>query len=86
MVDIGQMGNIDRLTDDGKYRLGGCLYLPQGLNMAKALLAIFKTSKQFQGTDLENYRRGIKILRGLMIDTAKKNEAPTPKVSVYPLF
>ncbi|KAF9322459.1 hypothetical protein BG006_002367 [Podila minutissima] len=72
MAEIGQRGNIDRLSSDGKYRLGACIYIPQGLNFAKELLEDFKTSKLFQGTDLENCREGIKMLRDLMIETAEK--------------
>ncbi|KAF9322612.1 hypothetical protein BG006_002248 [Podila minutissima] len=59
MAEIGQQGNIDRLSSDDKYRLGACIY-------------DFKTSKLFQGTDLENCRKGIKMLRELMIETAEK--------------
>ncbi|KAG0062405.1 hypothetical protein BGZ92_006184, partial [Podila epicladia] len=54
MAKIGQSGNIDRLSSDGKYQLGACIYIPQGLNFAKELLEDFKTSKLLQGTDLEN--------------------------------
>ncbi|KAF9338833.1 hypothetical protein BGZ91_007772 [Linnemannia elongata] len=77
---IGQLGNIDRLTDDGGYRLGACLYLPQGLNFAKKLLDDFKTSTLFQGTDLENCRKGIEMLRGLMVETAEKMRPRLPKL------
>ncbi|KAG9319111.1 hypothetical protein KVV02_000798 [Mortierella alpina] len=38
MAWIGQLGNIDRLTSDGEYRLGGCIYIPVGLNFGKELL------------------------------------------------
>ncbi|KAG0324734.1 hypothetical protein BG004_003376, partial [Podila humilis] len=72
MAEIGQLGHIDRLTDDGKYRLGACIYVPQGLNFAKELLKDFKTSELFQGTNLENCRKGIEMLRALMIKTAEK--------------
>ncbi|KAG0266458.1 hypothetical protein BGZ95_003046 [Linnemannia exigua] len=80
MAEIGQPGHIDRLTDDGKYRLGACLYMPQGLNFAKELLKDFKTSDLFQGTNLENCRKGIKMLRGLMIETAEKMWPRLPKL------
>ncbi|KAF9951960.1 hypothetical protein BGZ70_000790 [Mortierella alpina] len=80
MTDIGQTGNIDRLTDDGKYRLGACIYIPHGLNFGKQLLEDFKTSKLFQGTDLENCRKGIKMLRDLMIDTAETMKNRLPKL------
>ena len=79
MADIGQTGNIDRLSSNGQYRLGACIYIPQGLNFAKELLEDFKTSKLFQGTDLENCRKGINILRDLMIETAEKMKHRLPK-------
>lgn len=79
MADIGQRGNIDRLSSNGQYRLGACIYIPQGLNFAKELLDDFKTSKLFQGTDLENCRKGINILRDLMIETAEKMRHRLPK-------
>lgn len=79
MAEIGQPGNIDRLTDDGRYRLGACLYLPQGLNFAKKLLDDFKTSTLFQGTDLENCRKCIEMLRHLMVETAEKMMPRLPK-------
>jgi hypothetical protein len=79
MADIGQRGNIDRLSSDGQYRLGACIYIPQGLNFAKELLDDFKTSKLFQGSDLENCRKGIKMLRDLMIETAEKMRHRLPK-------
>ncbi|KAG9067274.1 hypothetical protein KI688_012056 [Linnemannia hyalina] len=80
MAKIGQPGNIDRLSSDGQYRLGACIYIPQGLNFAKELLDDFKTSKLFQGTDLENCRKGIKMLRDLMIETAEKMKLRLPKL------
>ena len=79
MAKIGQPGNIDRLSSDGQYRLGACIYIPQGLNFAKELLDDFKTLKLFQGTDLENCRKGIKILRDLMIETAERMKPRLPK-------
>ncbi|KAG0322771.1 hypothetical protein BGZ99_003159 [Dissophora globulifera] len=79
MVEIGQPGNIDGLTDDGKYRLSACIYPPQGLSFAKKLLDDFKTSTLFQGTDLENCRKGIEMLRGLMVETAEKMRPRLPK-------
>lgn len=79
MAEIGQPGHIDRLTDDGKYRLGACIFIPQGLNFAKELLTDFKTSELFQGTDLENCRKGIEMLRDLMIKTAEKMRPRLPK-------
>ena len=72
MDEFGQRVLIDRLSDDGKYRLGACINIPQGLNFAKEQLEDFRTSKLFQGTDLENCRKGIDILRDLMIKTAEK--------------
>ncbi|KAG0019073.1 hypothetical protein BGZ82_000268, partial [Podila clonocystis] len=80
MAKIGQLGNIDRLASDGVYRLGGCIYIPQGLNFGKELLADFKTSKLFQGTDLENCRKGIKMLRDLMIETAENMKHRLPEL------
>ncbi|KAF9324280.1 hypothetical protein BG006_000691 [Podila minutissima] len=80
MAEIGQPGHIDRLTDDGKYRLGACIFIPQGLNFAKELLTDFKTSELFQGTDLENCRKGIEMLRDLMIKTAEKMRPRLPKL------
>lgn len=79
MTDIGQTGNIDRLSSDGQYRLGTCIYIPQGLNFAKELLEDFKTSRLFQGTDLENCCKGIKMLCDLMIETAEKMRHRLPK-------
>lgn len=79
MADIGQTGNIVRVSSDGPYRLGACIYIPQGLNFAKELLDDFKTSKLFQGPDLENCRKGIKMLRDLMIETAEKMKHRLPK-------
>ncbi|KAF8950165.1 hypothetical protein BGZ46_004696, partial [Entomortierella lignicola] len=78
MAQIGQPGNIDRLSSSGKYRLGTCIYIPQGLNFGKESLEDFKTSKLFQGTDLENCRKGIKMLRKLMIETAEKMKHRLP--------
>lgn len=72
MAEIGQPGNIDRLSSNGMYRLGACIYIPVGLNFAKELLEDFKTSMLFQGTDLENCRKGIKMLHELMIETMEK--------------
>ncbi|KAF8951430.1 hypothetical protein BGZ52_011870 [Haplosporangium bisporale] len=80
MAKIGQPGNIDRLSSDGTYRLGACIYIPQGLNFAKELLEDFQTLKLFQGTDLENCRKGIKMLRELMIETAEKTKHRLPKL------
>ncbi|KAF9129863.1 hypothetical protein BGX30_013729 [Mortierella sp. GBA39] len=40
----------------------------------------FKSSKLFQGTDLENCRKGIKMLRDLMIETAEKMRHRLPKL------
>lgn len=79
MAKIGQLGNIDRLTSDGVYRLGGCIYIPVGLNFGKELLEDFKTSKLFQGSDLENCQKGIKMLRDMMIDTAEKMKHRLPQ-------
>ncbi|OAQ29382.1 hypothetical protein K457DRAFT_125860 [Linnemannia elongata AG-77] len=72
----------DRIAwnNNGQYRLGACIYIPQGLNFAKELLEDFKTSKLFQGTDLENCRKGINILRDLMIETAEKMKHRLPKL------
>ncbi|KAG0273226.1 hypothetical protein BGZ95_010962, partial [Linnemannia exigua] len=80
MAEIGQPGNIDRLTDDGRYRFGACLYLPQGLNIAKKLLDDFKTLSLFQGASLENSRKGIEMIRGLMVETAEKMRPRLPKL------
>ncbi|KAI9240570.1 MAG: hypothetical protein BYD32DRAFT_433910 [Podila humilis] len=80
MAKIGEPGNIDRLSSDGTYRLGACIYIPQGLNFAKELLEDFQTLKLFQGTDLENCRKGIKMLRELMIETAEKTKHRLPKL------
>ncbi|KAF9555653.1 hypothetical protein EC968_008795, partial [Mortierella alpina] len=80
MTEIGQTGNIDRLTDDGKYRLGACIYIPCGLNFGKQLLEDFKTLRLFHGTDLENCRKGIKMLRDLMVETAEKMKNRLPKL------
>ncbi|KAK3825741.1 MAG: hypothetical protein J3Q66DRAFT_436758 [Benniella sp.] len=43
-----------------------------GLNFVKEMLEEFKISKLFQGTDLENCRKGVTILRDLMIETAER--------------
>ncbi|KAF8932410.1 hypothetical protein BGZ58_007082 [Dissophora ornata] len=67
-------------NNDGKYRLGACIYIPQRLNFAKELLDDFKTSRLFQGTDLENFRKGIQVLRDLMIETAEKIRHRPPKL------
>ncbi|KAI8596935.1 hypothetical protein EDD21DRAFT_419201 [Dissophora ornata] len=67
-------------NNDGKYRLGACIYIPQRLNFAKELLDDFKTSRLFQGTDLENFRKGIQVLRDLMIETAEKIRHRLPKL------
>ncbi|KAG9319057.1 hypothetical protein KVV02_003861, partial [Mortierella alpina] len=80
MARIGQLGNIDRLTSDGEYRLGGCIYIPVGLNFGKELLEDFKTSKLFQGSDLENCQKGIRMLRDLMIETAEKMKHRLPQL------
>ncbi|KAG0318269.1 hypothetical protein BGZ99_005789 [Dissophora globulifera] len=40
----------------------------------------FKTSTLFGGTDLENCIKGIKMLRGLMIETAEKMRQRLPKL------
>lgn len=78
MADIGQVGNIDRISSDGQYRLGACIYIPQGLNFAKELLDDFKTSELFQGTDMEKCRKCIGMLRELMIETAEKMKHRLP--------
>ncbi|KAF8923764.1 hypothetical protein BGZ47_004517, partial [Haplosporangium gracile] len=70
--------NIDRLASDGEYRLGGCIFIPVGLNFGKELLEDFKTSALFQGSDLENCQKGIKMLRDLMMKTAEKMKRRLP--------
>ena len=79
MKKIGQLGNIDRLASDGVYRLGGCIFIPVGLNFGKELLEDFKTSALFQGSDLENCQKGIKMLRDLMMETAEKMKRRLPQ-------
>lgn len=79
MKKIGQLGNIDRLASDGEYRLGGCIFIPVGLNFGKELLEDFKTSALFQGSDLENCQKGIKMLRDLMMKTTEKMKRRLPQ-------
>ncbi|KAG0008931.1 hypothetical protein BGZ82_004336, partial [Podila clonocystis] len=59
---------------------GAYTYIPQGLNFAKELLDDFKTSKLFQGTDFESCRKGVQMLRDLMIVTAEKMKHRLPKL------
>ncbi|KAG0338257.1 hypothetical protein BG004_007293 [Podila humilis] len=80
MEDISQRGNIDRLASDGVYRLGSCIFIPQDLNFGKELLEDLKTARLFQGTDLESCRKGIDILRALMVETAETMKHRLPKL------
>lgn len=79
MTEIGQLGNVDGLTSDVTYRLGGCLYIPQGLNFAKEMLEDFKASNLFNGQDLENCKKGIGMFLSLMTSTAEKMRDRPPK-------
>ncbi|KAG0050603.1 hypothetical protein BGZ83_004607 [Gryganskiella cystojenkinii] len=72
MKDIGQKGNIDHLMSTGEYCLSTCICIPLGLNTAKELLNEFMDPSLFNKSDLENFRKGVGILRGILITEAEK--------------
>ena len=75
MTEIGQPGDVDRLSNTGSYQLGSVIYIPRGTNYAKNYLTCFDDDTIFEGLENEYdrcHQTILLLLRLYMIDTADR--------------